>query len=47
MVKCHICKNNIEETFLKKIIGTFINKKTVCSNCQKQYNKEELIEKTK
>ncbi|MBI2667464.1 hypothetical protein HYX17_01705 [Candidatus Woesearchaeota archaeon] len=47
MPKCHICKDKIEETFLNKLIGTYINKKSVCSVCQKQYSKEELIEKTK
>lgn len=47
MPKCYICKEKIEETFLNKLIGTYINKKPVCSVCQKQYSKEELLEKTK
>ena len=45
MPKCYICKEKIEETFLNKLIGTYINKKPVCSVCQKQYSKEELLEK--
>jgi|TARA_B100001964_G_C13788967_1_gene403616 hypothetical protein len=47
MPKCYICKNNVEETFLNKLIGTYLNKKAICSACQKQYNKDELLEKTK
>ena len=45
MAKCEICRNKIEETFLEKIKGTFINKKVVCADCQKQYTVEELKEK--
>jgi hypothetical protein len=47
MPKCYLCKSSIEETFLNKIIGTYLDKKAVCSVCQKQYNKEELLEKIK
>ncbi len=47
MVKCVICKNKIEETFLNKIIGTYVNKKSVCRSCQTTYKIEELEEKTK
>lgn len=40
MVKCDICRSNIENTFLGKIMGTMIlvdsNKKYVCSECQKK-----------
>jgi hypothetical protein len=39
MVKCDICQEKIEETFLGKIKGTYIKKKgklkAVCSKCQK------------
>lgn len=48
-MKCEICKEKIEETFLKKIKGTFIKdekgkKHMVCPDCQAKYNKkEELI----
>ena len=49
MVKCDICKANIETTFLGKIKGTYVNIKSkqrvVCPNCQKKYTKEELIKK--
>lgn len=47
MVKCAICNNKIEETFLNKIIGAYINKKPVCRGCQTSLKIEELIEKTK
>ena len=45
MAKCIICKENIENTFLEKINGTYIKKKPVCSSCQKKYTKEELLKK--
>lgn len=50
-MKCDICKAKIEETFLKKILGTFVKdkkgkKKVICPKCQKNYkNKEEILEK--
>lgn len=47
-VKCVVCKNKIEETFLGKIKGTYIgkgkNKKAVCFDCQKKY-KDNLKDK--
>ena len=45
MAKCEICRDKIEETFLEKIRGTYINKKAVCSGCQKKLSIEELKEK--
>jgi hypothetical protein len=49
-MKCEICKNNLEETFLKKIIGTYIKddkgkKHSVCFECQRKFNnsKEEML----
>ncbi|MBU2589419.1 MAG: hypothetical protein KKB39_01510 [Nanoarchaeota archaeon] len=40
-VKCEICKEKIEQTFLEKINGTFFgkgkNKKAVCNNCQRKH----------
>ncbi len=47
-MKCEICKRKIEETFLKKIVGTVIKnekgkKHYICANCQKKYNKKEEI----
>jgi len=51
MSKCNICNKNIEETFLKKIRGTYVkvNKKskTVCSDCQKKFPGDKLREKLK
>jgi len=50
-MKCAICKKKIEETFLKKILGTYIKdakgkKRTVCPKCQKKYKtKEEILKK--
>jgi|TARA_Y100000310_G_scaffold333676_1_gene411700 hypothetical protein len=35
-MKCSKCNNKIEETFLGKIKGTFIEKKPVCPECQKE-----------
>lgn len=47
-MKCSICGRKIEETFLKKILGTYIKKgkkkKAVCFECQKKFpRKEELL----
>lgn len=44
--KCAICKKKIETTFLNKIMGTFVGKKVVCSECQSKY-KEKLKEELK
>ncbi|MDO8556491.1 MAG: hypothetical protein Q7R96_04955 [Nanoarchaeota archaeon] len=35
-MKCDQCGNKIEETFLGKIRGTYIGKKTICPLCQKK-----------
>ncbi|MBI2548428.1 hypothetical protein HYW21_03685 [Candidatus Woesearchaeota archaeon] len=50
-MKCSICKATIEETFLKKIVGTYIKDKKgklqgVCSSCQQQFknNKEAMLQ---
>ena len=49
-MNCTICKQKIEETFLKKIIGTYVKdekgkKKPVCKNCQSSYAINEIKEK--
>ncbi|MBW2983591.1 hypothetical protein KY361_00570 [Candidatus Woesearchaeota archaeon] len=53
-MKCEICKKKIEETFLKKVVGTYIkkpgsNKKyLVCPECQKKLpKKEDLLKQLK
>lgn len=38
--KCVICGNKIEVTFLKKIKGTYVKGKAVCTDCQKKYGKD-------
>ncbi|MFH1054294.1 MAG: hypothetical protein V1740_07785 [Candidatus Woesearchaeota archaeon] len=49
MAKCEICKKKIEETFLKKMVGTVVKdekgkKHFVCSSCQtKSKDKKELL----
>jgi len=48
-MKCEICKKKVEETFLKKILGTYVKdekgkKHVVCFECQKKFpSKEELL----
>jgi len=48
-MKCEICKKRIDETFLKKIMGTYIKdengkKHAVCFECQKKFpSKEDLL----
>ena len=48
-MKCDICGNRIEKTFLDKIMGSYFGKgkkrKVVCSECQRKFSKEELLEK--
>jgi len=48
-MKCDICKKKVEETFLKKIKGTFVKvsgkRKVVCSECQKLGKMKELTTK--
>jgi hypothetical protein len=42
-MKCSICNEKIEETFLGKIIGTYVKKKPVCDKCQKKYISEKKL----
>jgi len=48
-MKCDICKNKVEETFLEKMLGTYVKdakgkKHLVCPDCQKKYKtKEEIL----
>lgn len=44
-MKCSVCNEKIETTFLEKIKGTYVNKKPVCCLCQKKYSLKELKEK--
>tara|TARA_Y100000034_G_C6720765_1_gene318882 strand:+ start:432 stop:578 length:147 start_codon:yes stop_codon:yes gene_type:complete len=43
-MKCDICKEEVEETFLHKIKGSYVKvdgkQKVVCSNCQKKHKNE-------
>ena len=41
-MKCALCKEEVQETFLNKILGTFIGKKAVCANCQKSNSMEAI-----
>jgi hypothetical protein len=49
-MKCDICKKAIQETFLKKLVGTYVRDKkgkkhVVCFECQKKFNsKKSLLE---
>ena len=50
-MKCDICNNKVEETFLEKIKGNYIKVnsklKTICNNCQKKYSIKEIRDKLK
>ena len=52
-MKCEVCGKNIGETFLGKILGTFVKdekgkKHTVCFECQKNLgSKEEILKNLK
>jgi len=44
-MKCEVCKSNIQETFLKKILGTYIKdekgkKHLVCPSCQQKFSND-------
>ena len=44
MVKCDLCGQKIEMTFLNKIIGTIVKKdgkkKNICANCQRKHKND-------
>ncbi|MBS3164025.1 hypothetical protein J4439_01195 [Candidatus Woesearchaeota archaeon] len=48
-MKCELCKQEIERTFLGKLIGTYLKdakgkKHTVCSRCQKlRQGKDDIL----
>lgn len=48
-MKCSICNKSLGETFLKKIIGTYVKdakgkKHAVCNECQTKFaTKEEMV----
>ena len=48
-MKCDSCKQEIQTTFLDKIVGTYIKKdgkqKAVCDECQRAFDTEELLER--
>ena len=50
-MKCEICKKPVANTFLKKIIGTYVKdergkKHLICFECQKKFRtKNEILEK--
>jgi len=50
-MKCGICKKQLQETFLKKIIGTYVKdakgkQHTVCFECQKKFTtKKDILSK--
>jgi hypothetical protein len=48
-MKCEICGKGIQETFLKKPLGTILKvkgkKKGICMNCQKALSMDEIKEK--
>jgi protein-arginine kinase activator protein McsA len=51
-MKCELCKKNIEEIFLKKIVGTVIKdekgkKHYICAECQKKENNDKTTILTK
>ncbi|MBR9675993.1 hypothetical protein GOV05_03220 [Candidatus Woesearchaeota archaeon] len=52
-MKCAVCNQRIETTFLNKLLGTVIKdskgkKKGVCSSCQKKHaDKNDLLKKIK
>jgi len=46
--KCEICNKKINETFLKKIVGSYVKdakgkKHMICPECQTKFGKKEEI----
>lgn len=46
-MKCRLCGNKIETTFMEKIIGTYIKddkgkKHAICFECQKKFNNNKM-----
>lgn len=52
-MKCEICKNKVEETYLSKQMGTYVKdekgkKHMICFECQKKLqSKEKILEQLK
>mgnify|MGYP001569952587 CR=1 FL=1 len=46
-MKCEICREKIETTFLDKPLGSYIGKKKhlICKNCQKSNSLEDIKKK--
>ncbi|MFH1505392.1 MAG: hypothetical protein ABIE94_00165 [archaeon] len=49
-MKCKICGKKVEETFLKKLVGTYVKnekgkKFPVCKDCQEKHSMKEIKEK--
>jgi len=40
MVKCNLCGNKIETTFLGKLLGTKVGDRYLCSNCQSKHGND-------
>ncbi|MBW2992305.1 hypothetical protein KY345_03765 [Candidatus Woesearchaeota archaeon] len=52
-MKCEICGNKLDETFLEKVRGTYVKddkgkKHAICFGCQKKFTtKQEILENLK
>lgn len=50
MPKCELCKNKVNQTFLDKVLGTYVKdskgkKHLICFDCQKKFTtKEQILE---
>ncbi|MFT4250222.1 MAG: hypothetical protein ACMXYD_02570 [Candidatus Woesearchaeota archaeon] len=46
-MKCSSCKQKIQETFLGKLVGTYVKKSgklvAVCDECQRAFSHGELL----
>ena len=50
-MKCDLCKQKVEETFLGKVKGTYLTKgkkkKVICQPCQKKESMDTIKKKVK
>ena len=48
-MKCASCQQQINTTFMNKLVGTYVKKDSkqvaVCDECQRGYTHEELLER--
>jgi len=42
-MKCSVCNKKVETHFLGKIKGTYVKKKVICSDCQREKKDKKVL----